>query len=48
MLRFEVTPADVQEASLWLVVDDDDGAEVVAQECNEDNNVVWFEAVVCP
>ncbi len=48
VLRFEVTPADVQEASLWLVVDDDDGAEVVAQECNEDNNVVWFEAVVCP
>ncbi|MEC7949124.1 MAG: VCBS repeat-containing protein [Myxococcota bacterium] len=47
-LRFEVAPEDIREDTLWLVVDDDAGREAVVDECNEDNNVLVFEAVHCP
>ena len=48
VLRFELSPSDVLEEALWVVVDDDDGVEVVPDECNEDNNVLSFDAVSCP
>lgn len=48
VLRFDVPPDDVREDTLWLVVDDDAGLEVVPDECAEDNNVLLFEAVRCP
>ncbi|MBO84264.1 MAG: hypothetical protein CL927_02805 [Deltaproteobacteria bacterium] len=48
VLRFELAPSDVLEEALWLVVDDDNGAEIVLEECLEDNNELWFEAVQCP
>ena len=47
VLEFELSVEDVLEETLWLVVDDDDGAEQVPQECNEDNNIVYFEAIDC-
>ena len=48
VLEFEISPADIEEETLWLVVDDDAGTELLPDECNEDNNVLYFEAVQCP
>ena len=44
---FSLSPSDVPEGKLWLVVDDDEQGGSVLEEWNEENNEMLIETGSC-
>ena len=45
---FTLSPEDVREGTLWVVVDDDGAGGEILEECNEENNTLLIESGLCP
>ena len=44
---FTLSPDDVPEGKLWVVVDDDGAGGSMLEECNEENNELLIESGLC-